>query len=159
MYLLNELRYTDPKSEVWVAPKGSKVNGASIPKAFWSFTGGPFEGKYRNAAVLHDVAYEKQDRPWQEVDLMFYHAMRCSGVGAVKAKTLYYALRRHGRHWDQPTRRATAAQETVAPAERTSSITPGDVNAIEKWIETSDPSLREIEARAAGEGQAQSRHF
>src|ERR1700712_4640282 len=91
MVLLNELRYTDPYGEVWVAPAGSRVNGASIPKAFWSLIGGPFEGKYRNASVLHDVAYDQQNRPWEEVDRMFYNAMRCSGVGVLTAKTMYYA--------------------------------------------------------------------
>src|ERR1043166_8599109 len=55
MTLLNELRYTDPRGGVWVAPAGSKVDGASIPRSLWTFRGGPFEGRYRNASVLHDV--------------------------------------------------------------------------------------------------------
>jgi uncharacterized protein DUF1353 len=49
MTLLTELRYTDPHGEVWVAPIGSVVDGASIPRYLWSIMGGPFEGKYRNA--------------------------------------------------------------------------------------------------------------
>jgi len=61
--------------------------------------GGPFEGKYRNASVLHDVAYDQKNKPPPEVDRMFYNAMRCSGVGPVEAKTMYYALLRFGRHW------------------------------------------------------------
>src|SRR5947209_4848318 len=60
MTVLNELRYTDPYGAVWIAPAGSHVDGASIPRAFWGIIGGPFEGKYRNASVLHDVAYEQQ---------------------------------------------------------------------------------------------------
>ena len=32
MVLLNELRYTDPYGKVWVAPAGSRVDGASIPR-------------------------------------------------------------------------------------------------------------------------------
>ena len=60
MTLLNELRYTDPKGVVWIAPAGSVIDGASIPRALWSFMGGPFEGKYRNASVLHDVAYDQK---------------------------------------------------------------------------------------------------
>jgi hypothetical protein len=79
MTLLNELRYTDPKGVVWIAPAGSEVDGASIPRALWPFFGGPFEGKYRNASVLHDVAYDQKTRPWQQVDRMFYDAMRCGG--------------------------------------------------------------------------------
>ena len=57
MTLITELRYTDPQGVVWVAPIGSVVDGASIPRYLWSIMGGPFEGKYRNASVLHDVAY------------------------------------------------------------------------------------------------------
>lgn len=143
MVLLNELRYTDPYGTVWVAPAGSRVNGASVPRAFWTLIGGPFEGKYRKASVLHDVAYEKQTRSSEAADLMFYNAMRCSGVGALTAKTMYYALRRHGRHWkhrqairvDSDPRRATA----VAPAE---------VDEIRDWVRKNDPSLEQIEARA-----------
>ena len=105
MTLLTELRYTDPKGEVWVAPIGSQVDGASIPRYLWSVMGGPFEGKYRNASVLHDVAYGEKKRPWQDCDRMFYNAMRCSGVSAVEAKTMYYALYRFGNHWKFPIKR------------------------------------------------------
>ena len=99
MVLLSELRYTDPEGMVWTAPAGSEVDGASIPRTLWSIMGGPFEGKYRNASVLHDVAYEQHNRPWQACDRMFYNAMRCSGVSAVEAGTMYYSLRKFGRHW------------------------------------------------------------
>src|SRR5207244_3970627 len=99
MTLLSELRYIDPDGVVWIAPTGSVVDGASIPRVLWSFMGGPFDGKYRNASVLHDVAYDQKTRPWKEADRMFYNAMRCSGVSPTEAKTMYYALYRHGRHW------------------------------------------------------------
>lgn len=143
MVLLNELRYTDPYGEVWVAPAGSRVDGASIPRGFWSIIGGPFEGKYRNASVLHDVAYDQQNRPWQEADRMFYNAMRCSGVSALTAKTMYYTLVRHGRHWKHPRDVTPAEQSATRPA-------PGDVDEIKRWIQTSDPSLEQIDARAGG---------
>lgn len=142
MVLLNELRYTDPYGVVWVAPAGSRVNGASIPRGFWSMIGGPFDGKYRNASVLHDVAYEQQTRPWQEVDRMFYNAMRCSGVGALTAKTMYYALVRHGRHWKHPRDRTPEVQPSGGPAS-------GSVDDIQKWIEANDPSLEQIEVTAS----------
>lgn len=150
MTLLNELRYTDPNGVVWVAPKGSVVNGASIPRAFWSIIGGPFEGKYRNASVLHDVAYAQQTHTARQADRMFYNAMRCSGVGIIEAKTMYYALLRHGRHWKHPVRRATIAQpEDLAPAaERATAVDADDVNAIQTWIAHNDPDLHQIEDRA-----------
>jgi len=143
MVLLSELRYTDPYGEVWVAPAGAKVNGASIPRVFWSIIGAPFDGKYRNASVLHDVAYEQQSRPWEDCDRMFYNAMRCSGVGAMKAKTMYYALRRHGRHWKH--RQALPASEGPG---RPTAISPSEVSDIQDWVRKNDPSLDEIENRA-----------
>ncbi len=79
MTLLSELHYTDPDGVLWTAPAGSIVDGASIPRVLWSFMGGPFDGKYRNASVLHDVSYDEKTRPWKQCDRMFYNAMRCSG--------------------------------------------------------------------------------
>ena len=158
MTLLSELRYTDPKGVVWTAPAGSKVDGASIPKSLWSFMGGPFEGKYRKASVLHDVAYSDKSRPWQDADRMFYNAMRCSGVSAIEAKTMYYSLYRFGRHWKFSIKRAKPVKPSAAEspavveeAERATALGPQDVDAIQQWIRRTDPSLNEIEARASAE--------
>jgi hypothetical protein len=151
MTLLSELHYTDPEGVIWIAPTGSVVDGASIPRVLWSLMGGPFEGKYRNASVLHDVAYDQKTRPWKQCDRMFYNAMRCSGVAATEAKTMYYALYRHGRHWKR-TRfvpgAASVAEDEVVP--RAIAVDEQeDIAATRDWIENARPSLTQIEARAA----------
>ena len=151
MTLLSELHYTDPEGVIWIAPAGSVVDGASIPRVLWSLMGGPFEGKYRNASVLHDVAYDQKTRPWKQCDRMFYNAMRCSGVAATEAKTMYYALYRHGRHWKR-TRfvpgAASVAEDEVVP--RAIAVDEQeDIAATRDWIENARPSLTQIEARAA----------
>ena len=160
MTLLNELRYTDPNGVVWIAPAGSKVDGASIPRTLWTFMGGPFEGKYRNASVLHDVAYEQKKRPPKECDRMFYNAMRCSGVGAVEAKTMYYSLLRFGNHWKFPIKRAKKPKQKDLERhareleEQYPKATPADAQDIEgarDWIRGNDPSLEEIEQRAGNQ--------
>jgi hypothetical protein len=157
MTLLTELRYTDPAGNVWVAPIGSVVDGASIPRYLWSLMGGPFEGKYRNASVLHDVAYGQKKRPWQDCDRMFYYAMRCSGVSAVEAKTMFYALYRFGHHWKFPIKRAKPVKyegQLVARAEpipRAIPVNPTQINEARDWIRTADPSLDQIEQRASTE--------
>jgi hypothetical protein len=151
MTLLSELRYADPDGVVWTAPAGSVVDGASIPRVLWSLMGGPFDGKYRNASVLHDVAYDQKTHPWKQCDRMFYNAMRCSGVGATEAKTMYYALYRHGRHWKRPhfLPGAAVAEDEVVP--RAIAVDEQeDIAATRDWIENAKPSLAEIEARAAG---------
>jgi hypothetical protein len=157
MTLLTELRYTDPRGEVWVAPAGSVVDGASIPRYLWSIMGGPFEGKYRNASVLHDVAYGEKKRPWQDCDRMFYYAMRCSGVNAVEAKTMYYALYKFGHHWKFPIKRGQPVRyegQLVARAEpipRAIPVNPNQIDKARDWIRDTDPSLEQIEQRANAE--------
>jgi hypothetical protein len=80
MKLLREYRYIDPDGEFWIAPEGWVVDGASIPKFLWSLTGGPYEGLYRNASVVHDVECDRKAKPWRAVHRMFYYHMLCSGV-------------------------------------------------------------------------------
>jgi hypothetical protein len=158
MTLLHELSYTDPKGVVWVAPAGSVVDGASIPRSLWSFMGGPFEGKYRNASVLHDVSYDQKQRPPRDCDRMFYDAMRCSGVGAVEAKTMYYALLRFGRHWRFNVKRAKPVKvggKIVARAEpaypRATAVSQEEIQSANDWIRSTAPTLEQIEERAQGE--------
>jgi hypothetical protein len=157
MTLLTELRYTDPNGVVWVAPIGSVVDGASIPRYLWSIMGGPFEGRYRNASVLHDVAYGEKKRPWKDCDRMFYYAMRCGGVSGVTAKTMYYALYKFGHHWKFPIKRAKPVKyegQMVARAEpipRAIPVNPTEINEARDWIRSADPSLDQIEQRATSE--------
>jgi hypothetical protein len=163
MTLLNELRYTDPQGIVWIAPAGSTVDGASIPKSLWSFMGGPFEGKYRNASVLHDVAYDQHNRPWADCDRMFYHAMRCSGVGAVEAGTMYYSLYKFGRHWEFTVKKAKklSKKERMAmaqPAEpvefpKAEPVDRVSIDQARNWIRNAEPSLEQIEQRADAEAR------
>src|SRR6266849_5879287 len=158
MTLLTELRYTDPQGVVWVAPAGSVVDGASIPRYLWSVMGGPFEGKYRNASVLHDVAYGEHKRPWWDCDRMFYNAMRCSGVSVGEAKTMYYALYKFGRHWKFPIKRGKPVKykgELVTRGEqipRAIPVNPEQINEARDWISNTDPTLEQIEQRANTEG-------
>jgi len=157
MTVVSELRYTDPKGVVWVAPIGSVVDGASIPRYLWSIMGGPFEGQYRNASVLHDVAYGEKKRPWQDCDRMFYYAMRCSGVNAVEAKTMFYAVYKFAHHWKFPIKRAKPVKydgQMVARAEpipRAIPVNPTEINEARDWIRSADPSLEQIEQRASTE--------
>jgi len=153
MTLLSDMRYTDPDGVVWIAPAGSEVDGASIPRVLWSLMGGPFEGKYRNASVLHDIAYDQHTRSWDKCDRMFYNAMRCSGVSATEAKTMYYALYKFGRHWKRPRSFAGAIARSDNTVPRATPVEEEELTATRSWIESAKPSLAQIEARADGTPQ------
>jgi hypothetical protein len=97
--LLHEFTYVDQSGRRWEAPMGLITDGASIPMPFWTVIGGPFEGLYREAAVVHDAGCCAQMQPWEDVHHMFYDAMRCSGVEEGKAKTMFLAVRSFGPRW------------------------------------------------------------
>jgi hypothetical protein len=106
---------------VWEAPTGLIVDGASIPMPFWSIIGGPFEGLYREASIVHDAGCCAEMQPWRDVHHMFYNAMRCSGVDWGKAKTMFWAVWAFGPRWarlntSMPAKCKIAQPSATAPA-------------------------------------------
>jgi hypothetical protein len=99
MRLLQRYAFIDASGGVWEAPAGTVSDGASIPKAAKSFVGGSWDGLYRDAAVIHDVACDRKDRPWELVHLTFYHAMLAKGVPVTTAKVMYAAVYHFGPRW------------------------------------------------------------
>jgi hypothetical protein len=101
--LLEDFAYIDPRNKTWVAQQDTTVDGASIPRAFWSITGGPLEGRFRNASIIHDEACERMTDSWQDVHRMFYEACRCGGVPELQAKVMYAAVYHFGPRWERRT--------------------------------------------------------
>ena len=99
MQLLEKVIFIDDNQKEWVAPLGSVIDGASIPRVFWSLIGSPFSGKYRRASVLHDVYCESKTETRAATNKMFYEAMRLDGVNYIKAKTMYLAVKLGAPRW------------------------------------------------------------
>lgn len=100
MRLLDSFTYVDPSGEDWIVPAGATVDGASIPRAAWSLIGGPFEGRYRNASVVHDWYCDVRTRPWRDVHRMFLNGMLAAGVDEPTARLMYFAVYAGGPRWD-----------------------------------------------------------
>ena len=100
--LTHPFSFTDPNGKLWTAPVGMVTEGASMPQAFWSIIGGPFEDKYREASVIHDRYCDDKTEPWEKVHLVFYQGMRARGVGSIKAKIMYAAVYNFGPRWISP---------------------------------------------------------
>lgn len=151
MTLTQDFTYIDPRSIRWFAPRGSVINGASIPRPFWSITGGPFEGKFRNASVVHDVACIEMSQTWEAVHRMFYDACRCGGVEETKAKLLYYAVYNYGPRWEQVTTKGWAPSDaSMAPTTpvRQSMPEPSaeEVQRAIAYFDHNNPSIEAIES-------------
>ncbi len=94
-----DFRFEDPDGLRWLTPAGTEVDGASIPQFFWTFIGGPFEGRYINASVIHDHYCRTRERDARDTHRNFYFGMRASGVERWKAEFLYWAVSTFGPNW------------------------------------------------------------
>ncbi|MCG2584002.1 DUF1353 domain-containing protein [Massilia sp. TS11] len=93
MRLLAPFSYTDPAGGEWLAPAGSVIDGASIPRTLWSAVGSPYTGRYRRASIVHDVACCDLRVARSEADAMFYQACLAGGCTPAEAKLLYAGVR------------------------------------------------------------------
>jgi hypothetical protein len=96
-----EMVFRDSSGTRWVVPAGAEVDGSSIPQSLWSVVGSPFDGALRSASVLHDYYSQTRQRPWQDVNRMFFEAMLASGVPAEKARLVFLATQLFGPKWSQ----------------------------------------------------------
>jgi hypothetical protein len=157
MRLLADFTYIDPAGKAWTARKGYETDGASIPKAFWSIVGGPFEGGYREAAVIHDWYCDSKTEPWKDVHRIFYYACRAAGVNEKKAKMLYAAVRIFGPKWGGNRSKCFSACHALQPGYQQDlhgqlvNIPPApeaDVKEVVDWVRAGNPSLDDIDAFA-----------
>jgi hypothetical protein len=100
MEVIELFGFVDSSGARWEVPKGTVVDGASIPRALWSIVGSPFTGKYRKASVIHDYFCETMSRPWQDVHKVFFDAQLAEGNSEYHAKVLYGAVYAWGPRWD-----------------------------------------------------------
>ena len=126
MELLRDFWYQDPAGKTWTAPKGSVVDGASIPAALWSTVGSPYTGAYRRASIVHDVACDEADHaPDAEAartaaDEMFYYACLAGGCPGWQAELLYAGVRLGAQWarlnwWNRPGHKALLATARIMP--------------------------------------------
>jgi hypothetical protein len=100
--LIEPISYVDAAELDWPVPKGAWLDGASIPRAFWTLIGSPLTGKYREPSMVHDHYCIHHSHSWRDTHRMFYDAMLCRGVPGFKARVMFYAVYRFGPRWPEP---------------------------------------------------------
>jgi hypothetical protein len=140
LQLTHPFGFVDPKGKLWAVPTGTIVDGASIPQAFWSIIGGPFEDKYREASVVHDHYCDVKTETWENVHLVFYNGMRARGVPSLKAKLMYAAVYNFGPRWFRLEPQRRAALISGEPL-----LLPEAKEAIIQFISDNDPSIEAIQ--------------
>lgn len=141
MRLLESFAYVDPHGTRWDAQAGAVVDGASIPQSAWSLIGGPFEGKYREASVIHDVACVQKNRDWKAVHMAFFTAMLASGVSSIRAKIMYAAVYHFGPRWQEVrVIRGLTATDADRAAETIQKAPPKDADVQVSRVQDRDPA-------------------
>ena len=102
MRLVQPFEFIDADGRRWPVPIGVVVDGASIPQFLWSMIGGPFEGLYRPASVVHDYFCDIRTRKYEDVHKVFYDAMIRGGVRRSMAQLMYRAVTTFGPKWADP---------------------------------------------------------
>lgn len=100
--LIEAFGFKDSKGVDWDVPAGFISDGASIPWSLWTFIGGPYDGPYRDAAILHDYFCTQKDRPWEQVHAMFLEAAVKRGTLESTAQTMYAGILYGGPRWPAP---------------------------------------------------------
>ncbi len=158
--LLEPFGFVDSKGVHWDVSQGYISNGASIPPTLWPVVGGPLDGPYRDAAVIHDYYCEKRNRSSDDTHLMFYEAAVARGTSENIASTMYMGIIFGGPRWDlAPPKKAgfnlfglaQSSAPKVDPGLVNKQATPEQKKAAEDlkaWIDREKPSLEQIKKRA-----------
>ena len=100
--LVKDFGFIDKKKVRWDVPAGRSWRFDSARAM--EFIGGPFEGQYRTASVIHDWYCDVRSRPWRSVHRVFYDIMRVCGVGEPLALVMYGGVYWGGPRWTETAR-------------------------------------------------------
>jgi hypothetical protein len=141
------LVFVDSAGVEWVAPRGTRTDGASVPRLALPVTDGRFDKAFLKAAVIHD-AYCQSDneavcpdqyrsRKWRAVHRMFYEASIAGGASEEIALVMFAAVWLGGPRWDDPEHSLDQVPDERLEVE---------LAACSEWIGREKPTVQEVEA-------------
>jgi len=153
--LLKPFGYTDSRGVEWDVPEGYISDGASIPEWLWTALGGPYSGRYRDAAVIHDFYCREKTRKWQDVHMVFLEAALNRGTAVSLANTMYSGILFGGPRWELQNAGVLGSGVMKAQLIPTQSSKPAPSGKTDKeafdelkaWIERDKPTLEQIRKR------------
>ncbi|MEM9028125.1 MAG: DUF1353 domain-containing protein [Pseudomonadota bacterium] len=112
--LLRDLTFIGPNGVVWTAPRGTIVNGASIPRAIWPIGAYPWDGVLGKPSVIHDHFWVTKSRHSKDVHRAFYDGLLANKASKFRAILAYAGVLLFGGRWTATREAFVACTETVA---------------------------------------------
>ena len=139
MVLKSDFTFIDSTNTRWLAPAGTKTDGASIPQLFLSFIGDRFDPRYRAAAIVHDAFCQEinksgasfQTRKWRATHKMFYEACVEGGTDKRAAQLMFAAIWLGGPRWNDEAHSLDAVPKELLKEE---------FEKCKEWLEKSERS-------------------
>lgn len=155
----DSLTFVDSRGVKWVAPAGTWTDGATVPRVALWITDGRFQKEFLKAAIVHDAYCQDfnktrcpqqfKKRPWREVHRMFFEACVAGKTPLTKAKMMFAAVWWGGPRWDDPSASLKFVPDRVLTAgyqgcKKFIEETDPTLEAIEDWLDSREPTVREI---------------
>ena len=149
--LIGELRFQQSGGQVWVTPASTILDGRSVPTVFVQLFGHPLESGFSRAAVSYDYAVKKKDSAWEQTQRMFYEAAVTEGIAPDDAKAMYTVLSASGTRWalHGPNSCFSRCHVSETELEWRPRVDHDKLVSLLSWVRSENPSLDEIDHRAA----------
>lgn len=146
MRLVQDFSFRQSEGKLWTAERGRLLEGKAMPPLFRDLVGQPFDGGYRKAAVVYDVAAQKMTEHWQKSQRMFFEASVAEGVPEPEAKIMYLVLAAQGTRWEIPGSRCYGSCHGQAePLEWRPVVDEVRLGELMKWVRADDPKIEAID--------------
>ena len=140
MRAVEDFGFRQAKGKFWKVTHGEVFDGKGMPPLLCDLVGPPFEGSFRNSAMVYESATQKRTEKWDEAQRMFFEAAVAEGVALQDAKVMYLLLAIQGSRWEVPGSRCFGSCHGVSgPLEWRPVIDEARAGELVKWVRAADP--------------------
>ena len=158
--VVEDFGFRQAKGKFWKVGRGEVFEGKGMPPLLCDLLGSPYEGSFRDAAMVYESATQRRTETWDEAQRMFFEAAVAEGVAPRDAKMMYLLLAIQGSRWEVPGSRCFGSCHGVSgPLEWRPVINEAKTAELVNWVRTADPKLEEIDRRAQSAIRAKGPHI
>ena len=159
--VVEDFGFRQANGKVWKVRRGEVFDGQGMPPQLCDLAGSPYEGNFRNAAMVYESATQRRTEKWDEAQRMFFEAAVAEGVALRDAKAMYLLLAVQGSRWEVlgSSRCFGSCHGVSGPLEWRPVINEAKTAELVTWVRTADPKLEEIDRHAESAIRAKGPHI